>query len=80
MIYDKHDPEYSMKKTIFSIKVNGSTVKAADAISLIEGKIVSYNLDSNGKISKIDLIEVFNNDTAKKKYRNSRAETEHAHN
>ena len=50
------------------VKVNGSTVKAADAISLIEGKIVSYNLDSNGKISKIDLIEVFNNDTAKKKY------------
>ena len=24
MIHDKHDPEYSMKKIIFSIKVNGS--------------------------------------------------------
>ncbi|MBR5518321.1 MAG: S-layer homology domain-containing protein [Clostridia bacterium] len=50
------------------VKVNGSTVKAADAISLIEGEIVSYTLDSNDKISKIDLIDVFNNDTAKKKY------------
>lgn len=50
------------------VKVNGSTVKAADAISLIEGKIVSYGLDSNGKINKVELIEVFNNDASKKTY------------
>lgn len=50
------------------VKVNDSTYKASETIPLIKGKIVSYSLDANDKINKVEILEVFNDDTAKKAY------------
>lgn len=50
------------------VKVDDETVTATKAIPLIEGKIVSYGFDANDRINKIELLEIFNGDTAKKAY------------
>ncbi len=50
------------------VKVDEATVKAEKAISLIKGKVVSYGLDANGKINKIESLDIFNADSSKKAY------------
>ena len=50
------------------VKVNDTTVKAANAVSLIKGKIVSYSLDADNRINKIEILDVFNGELSKKYY------------
>lgn len=50
------------------VKVNDTTVKAANAVSLIKGKIISYSLNSDNKINKIEILKPNNNDVARKYY------------
>ena len=50
------------------LKVDDKTVTAVKAIPVIKGKVVSYGFDANDRINKIEILNVYNGDTAKKTY------------
>ena len=47
------------------VSVNGERYSDEDAVELILNKIISYTVNADGKISKIDIIEPYDNDVYK---------------